>query len=189
MSDPKITYEEVEEALMDADAIAGPSEAHGTLCGMIAVAGKGAPDNWLPHVLGEYDPQDLLIKDTVNVLLDLHDQVLRDLTEQNYALDILIHEDNYPLDTRVEDLSNWCQGFLYGLSASGLKDIKQLPVDASEILQDMLDISKAGYNPDDGEEENEAAFAEIIEYIRIGAYVIYTTFNTAETSSASPTVH
>lgn len=189
MSNTNMSYEVVEHALIDADAMTEPAEAHGTLCGMIAISGKGAPDNWLSHVLGEYDPQDLNIKSSINTLMDLHDHALRDLTESDYELELLLHDDDTPLDIRIDDLSHWCQGFLYGLSMTGLTDITSLPDDASEILQDMMDISKAGFNPEDDDEENEQAFAEIVEYVRIGAYVVFNTFNTEDTSAESATIH
>ncbi len=187
MSNAKLSYELVENALMDADAITDPSEAHGTLCGMICVSGKITPENWLSHILGDYDAQDLNIKSAISLLADVHNEALKDLTEQNYELDILIHDDDTPLDIRIDDLGHWCQGFLYGLSLSGLKDIKKLPQDASEVLQDMIDISKAGYNSEDDENENEEAFAEIFEYIRIGAYVVYNTLN-VDTPSTTSTI-
>lgn len=189
MSDTKISYELIEDALMDANAITEPAEAHGTLCGMICISGKGAPNDWIAHILGEHDSNDLSVKTAINILNDLHDQTLRELTEQNYELSLLLHDDEVVLDTRVDDLCHWCQGFLYGLSMSGLKDINNLPTDTSEILQDMMDISKAGYSPEDDDEENEEAFAEIVEYIRIGAYVVYSTFNTNGMSAASTSIH
>ena len=189
MSNTSIPFEVVEHALNNADAMTDPSEAHGTLCGIIAISGKGAPNNWLSYVLGEYDETNLNIKEAINTLLDLHDVALKEITEQEYDLELLIHDDDTPLDIRVDDLSQWCQGFLYGLSLSGLKDLTSLPEEASEILQDMMDISKAGFNANDDAEENEQAFAEIVEYVRIGAYVIYNTFNSDEMINNSATIH
>jgi len=189
MSSTNISYEVIENALFKADAMTEPAEAHGTLCGMIAISGKGAPYDWLTHIFGEHDPQDLNIKEATNTLLDLHDNTLREIIDQDYELELVMHDDDTPLDIRVDDLAHWCQGFLFGLSMSGLKDIKSLPEDAAEVLQDMMDISKAGFSADDDDEENEQAFAEISEYIRIGAYVIYNTFNSEEMNNNSATIH
>ena len=189
MSSNLISYEAVENALMNADAITEPSEAHGTLCGLICISGKGAPENWLGHIIGDYEAGDLNIEEATNTLMELHNQALQEIIDENYELTLLLHDDDTPLDIRIDDLAHWCQGFLYGLSLSGLKDINSLPQDASEVLQDMMDISKAGYNPEEDEEENEAAFAEIVEYIRIGAYVIYNTFNGDGLTANSTAIH
>jgi len=189
MSDNNISFDDLNEALLKFDAMTEASEAHGTLCGMICISGQADVSSWLALVFENQDPNNLALQESKRVLIDLHAATLEKLTSNNYDLDILIHNDDEPLDIRIEDLSYWCQGFLYGLSLAGLTDISKLPLDANEILQDMTDISKAGYSPEDDEEENEIAFAEIIEYIRVGVYVIYNTFNTEDSMINTTTVH
>lgn len=189
MSEQTISYEAIDDALLKLDAINEASEAHGTLCGMTCISGKGDINNWLTHILGKVDANDVELDSNQNVLQTLHDKTVAELTEQNYELELLLHSEDDSLDVRIDDLCNWCQGFLYGLSAAGLTDIKKLPTDASEILQDMMDISKAGYDSEDDEEENEAAFAEIVEYLRIGVYLIYNTFNGNGLTSDTTVLH
>ena len=76
-------YETIDEALMDADAITGAAEAHGTLCGMVCISGKGDIDNWLTHTLGEFDPQDLgnpfFDSNGFQILLDLPEKRVKAL--------------------------------------------------------------------------------------------------------------
>ena len=188
LSDFSITYDLIDDALIKANAIADASEAQGTLCGMICVSGAGSLNNWLSHIFGEEkDSKNLYVPESDTILSALHDATVDAILEGDYDLALLLHDDNSPLDIRIDDLTNWCQGFLYGLSAAGLKDIKKLPEEASEVLQDMLDISKAGFDPEADEEENEEAYAEIVEYLRIGVYVVYDTLNSTE--SASTTIH
>ena len=184
-----LSFQEINDALVKVDATTEAAEAHGILCGMICISGKGDVKNWLEHVLGEQDVNNPYLQETKNILMDLHDATLTEIIEGNYDLDLLLPGDDDPLDIRVDDLSNWCQGFLFGLSMSGLTDINNLPQEASEILQDMMDISKAGFNPDEDDDENETAFAEIVEYLKIGAYVIYNTFNNSGHTTNSLTVH
>ena len=184
LTDNQLTYDMVDDALIKADAITEAAEAQGTLCGMVCVTGRGDLNKWLSHVFGEEkDSSNLYVPESHDVLTQLFESTVKALVEETYDLTLLIHDDDTPLDVRIEDISNWCQGFLYGLSASGLNDVKSLPEEASEILQDMLDISKAGYDPEADDDENEQAFMEIVEYLRIGAYVIYNTFNSMENTS------
>lgn len=188
LTDFSLTYDLIDDALIKANAIADASEAQGTLCGMICVSGTGGLNDWLSHILGEEkDSKNLYIPESDKILSALHDATVKELLDGDYDLEMLLHDDDTPLDIRIEDLTNWCQGFLYGLSAAGLKDIKKLPEEASEVLQDMLDISKAGYDAEADEEENEEAYAEIVEYIRIGVYVVFDTLNSTENTSA--TIH
>ena len=189
MSEHNISYEAIDDALLKLDAINEASEAHGALCGMTCISGTGDINNWLTHILGKVDANNIELGDSESILQTLHDKTVAVLTQQNYELELLIHSDDDPLDVRIDDLCNWCQGFLYGLSVAGLTDISKLPSEASEILQDMMDISKAGYDSEDDEEENEAAFSEIVEYLRIGVYLIYSTFNGNGLTSDAPVLH
>lgn len=184
LSEISLTYDLIDDALIKANAIADAAEAQGTLCGMICASGAGGLNNWLSHIFGEEkDSKNLYIPESDKILSALHDTTLQQLTEGDYDLTMMLHDDKEPLDFRIDDLANWCQGFLYGLSAGGLKDIKKLPEEAGEVLQDMLDISKAGFEPESDEEENEEAYAEIVEYVRIGVYVVFDTLNSTETST------
>lgn len=188
LTEISLTYDLIDDALIKANAIADASEAQGTLCGMVCVSGSGGINNWLSHIFGEEkDSKNLYVPESDTILTALHDATVDQLLQGDYDLQLMLHDDKESLDIRIDDLTNWCQGFLYGLSAAGLKDIKKLPEEASEVLQDMLDISKAGYDPEADDEENEEAYAEIVEYIRIGVYVVFDTLNSAE--NASTTIH
>ena len=188
MQHDNVSFDDVNIALLNINAMTETAEAHGTLCGMACISGTTCIDSWLTIVLEGQDSNNLQLHETRQILTNLYNNTYEKLTSSNYSLEVFVHNDDTALDIRVEDLSLWCQGFLYGLSAAGLSDINKLPVDASEILQDMSDISKAGYEQED-DEESEAAFAEILEYIRIGAYVIFNTFNNDDTLPNKNTVH
>ena len=183
------SFDDLNETLLKFDSMTEAPEAHGTLCGMICISAQADINNWLSLLFENQDENNISLQEAKTELLSLHAETLERLSSSSYDLELFVHDDNQPLDLRIEDLSYWCQGFLYGLSLAGLTDIKKLPTDASEILQDMSDISKAGYNTDDNEEENEIAFAEIIEYVRVGVYVIFNTFNTDDSIVNTSTVH
>ena len=73
-------------------------------------------------------------------------------------------------------LAHWCEGFLHGLVSSqheqALKD--KLAADPlSDIIRDMLQITRADIGEESDNETNEAAYAEIIEYIRVAAQLAY----------------
>jgi len=189
MAHTDLSFDDISNALLNVDSMSETAEAHGTLCGLACISGEASLNTWLTLVFEGLDTNNLLLQESQNILKKLHNQTLEKLASPSYDLNILIHNDDEPLDVRIDDLSLWCQGFLYGLSMAGLSDIKSLPVDASEILQDMSDISKVGYNQDEDEDSNEAAFAEILEYVRIGVYVVYNTFNSDDAAPDSITVH
>jgi len=189
MSNTNLSFEIVNDALQKIDSLSEVSEAHGSLCGLICISGKSDIKPWLNLLFEDQESRNLNVGASEEILSDLYNDTFEKLSNGQYNLEILIHSDDDPLEIRVDDLCLWCQGFLYGLSLAGLTDISKLPEETSEFLQDMTDISKAGYAPEDNDEENEAAFAEILEYIRAGTYVVYNTFNMDAHENNSKTLH
>lgn len=185
----EIEYSEMERALITAKADVDPSEAHGLLCGMLCVADHIDVELWLNHVLGDYDRNDLLVMEVREVLMSVYANTLAQLVDGNFELDIVLPSDDSELEDRVEELSRWCQGFLYGMSAAGVSDVETLPGDVGEVVHDFLDISKAGYDSEQDDEQNEKAFAEVVEYLRVGAMLVFNEFNQADESDVPPTLH
>ena len=45
--------------------------------------------------------------------------------------------------------------------------------DAAEVLRDMTEITHVDVDPDDAVESNEAAYAELVEFVRVGVQLLY----------------
>ena len=71
--------------------------------------------------------------------------------------ELLLPEDEAPIEERTRALSLWCNGFLYGLGTTGAADPAGLSTDAGEVVRDLTEITRAGVDVADGAEENEAA--------------------------------
>jgi uncharacterized protein YgfB (UPF0149 family) len=105
---------------------------------------------------------------------------------------LLLPDDDDSLPERVEAISAWCQGFIYGLAAGGIQQGSELPEDTEELLKDMVEISRAGHDVDDGgddaanEDEDEVALMEIEEYVRMGVLLIYEELQPLQTTQ---TIH
>ena len=87
--------------------------------------------------------------------------------------DLLIPEDDAPIEERTRALSLWCNGFLYGLGTTGAADPARLSPDAGEVVRDLTEITRAGVDAADGVEENEAALAELVEFVRVGVQLVF----------------
>ena len=185
----ELVFDEIDRCLEKVDADVEAAEAHGTLCGILCIHGQGDINLWLSQIVGDQDPRDLRVKEAQSVLMDLHDEAVEQLNDGNYELQLLLRADSAPLDDRIYDLTQWCQGFLFGLAAAGIKDLSSLPEDAEEIMNDIVEISKAGYDSTPGEEANEEAYSEVVEYIRLGVFIIYNQYNMALNEAARTTIH
>ena len=73
-------------------------------------------------------------------------------------------------------MGQWCEGFLHGLvSEKRSEDLKKrLSEDPlADIIRDMLHITRATAAEDEDAEEEEKAFAELVEYLRVAAQLTY----------------
>ena len=75
------------------------------------------------------------------------------------------------LDVRAEALGLWCQGFVSGLG-TGLGGQSGLSPEGEEFLRDLTEISRVGFDADSTDEADETAYAEIVEYVRVGVVLM-----------------
>ncbi|HEX5637076.1 MAG TPA: UPF0149 family protein, partial [Gammaproteobacteria bacterium] len=80
--------------------------------------------------------------------------------------------DEASLAERTEALAEWCQGFVFGLAAGGLKRETELPADTAELISDMVAISRAGLDQDEPDDTDEDAYMQLCEYVRMGVLLI-----------------
>ena len=170
---PPTPFNELEDSLTRAGSICGPSECHGTLCGALC-AGVGEDGAWLAHLLDEANGRDADITDSRRALLELRDATRALLQSGTLEFTPLLPDDETGLAERTAALGEWCQGFLYGLGLAGDRlQLDQLPDEASEVLRDMGQITQAGFEGDADDDADEAAYVEIVEYVRVGVQLVY----------------
>ena len=183
---------ELEELLYRIDASMGAAEAHGALCGMLCARGTVELSEWVDHVVGEQEQGSDLLHDVVHKLSELHQTTLEMINDSTGGFTLLLPDDDDSLPERVEAIAAWCQGFIYGLAAGGIQQGSALPEDTEELLKDMVEISRAGPDADDGgdgaanEDEDEVALMEIEEYVRMGVLLIYEELQPLQTTQ---TIH
>jgi hypothetical protein len=85
----------------------------------------------------------------------------------------MLPDDEQPIAERATALGQWCQGFLYGLGSSPIRDLEQLPGSIGEIVRDFTTLTQVGVNEADGLEDNESAYAELVEFVRVGAQLLF----------------
>jgi uncharacterized protein YgfB (UPF0149 family) len=93
--------------------------------------------------------------------------------EQGMEFEPLLPDDEQPLNGRANALALWCTGFLYGLGTGHISDLEALGGDVGEIVRDFTEISRASGDEADSDESNEQAYAELVEFIRVAAQVVF----------------
>ncbi len=168
-----MNYDALALAISKLGAQQEPAELHGTLTGLLCANGNAGAETWLKNLFPNAASGDLLGEEAFDELKALHETSRERLNATGCEFQLLLPDDDSDLDQRVHALGEWCQGFLVGLSLGGISDFKALPEDAREIAEDIVEIARADSSYSfDGSEEDEHAYAELVEYLRVGVLLI-----------------
>jgi yecA family protein len=144
------------------DATWDAAQAHGLLSSRLAVASAAAGPDWLQQVLEGTNESDALRTECAGLLNALYQGTHRQLSERLSEFAPLLPDDSDSAPSRAAALGHWCEGFLHGLvSIDHGEALKQrlAKEPLADIIRDMLQF--------------EAAYAEIVEYVRVAAQLTY----------------
>jgi yecA family protein len=172
----KVAFDELDAALRRCGSNWDAAQAHGLLTGRLAVGGASAAPGWLLQVLDGTDERNANRKDCEKTLDGLYQATFWDLSERLSEFTPLLPDDGASTEQRAAAMAHWCEGFLHGLvSAEHGKALKERLAGEplADIIRDMLQITRASVDEESDAETNEAAYAEIFEYIRVAAQLAY----------------
>ena len=112
--------------------------------------------------------------------------MVRTLVGSDADFEPLLPDDDAPLAERADALSQWCQGFLYGLGSGTTSDPANVSTEAGEIIRDLTEITHVGVDADEQKEENEVAFAEVVEFVRVGVQLLFVELAPARGEEPAP---
>jgi len=168
-----LTYDALEETLARAGAATDAAETHGMICGLLAATGRPDEALWLSHVYDEPpDPGNIAVQQANRAMLRLAEGTRDAFFSPDLDLRLLLPDDEQPLADRTEALSAWCDGFLSGLGLGGIREDTIRSAEVKEIVQDISEISRAVFDASEPVEEDEQAYVEIVEYLRMGVLLI-----------------
>ena len=163
------SYTEIQRVLADERSMTDAAEAHGTLAGALCTASTYRFEDWLQEILPEGKAHDI----SNGALRGLYFLTTETLAGTDMAFEPLLPEDAQPLDERARALSQWCVGFLYGLGSGAIQDLSRLPGEVGEVVKDFDEITRVGVDAGDSEEQNESAYAELVEFVRVGVQLVF----------------
>ena len=171
-----IDYDALDDALKRCGASWDAAQTHGLLTGRLAVAGVPAGPDWLLHVLEGTDQNNALTLECQKLLDTLYQSTYWQLSERLSEFVPLLPGDDSDAGTRTRAMAHWCEGFLHGLVSAKHGDavrdrLAKEPL--SDIIRDMLEITRAEVDAESDDETNEAAYAELVEYLRVAAQLAY----------------
>lgn len=191
---PNTSFAEINAELRSIEPQLDAAEAHGCLCGALCTVKNLSVIDWFDEIIDlqqEPEPDDGLEAFGAaspvpsSVLELLFAETLSTLNGDAMEFNLLLPDDDQPLVARVAAMTQWVAGFLYGFGTGAVR-MDTFPEAVHEALQDFTQISRA--NPDEvvESEEDEAAYAELVEYLRAAVQVIYDELAAARDALADP---
>jgi hypothetical protein len=174
--DQIITHDELEEALSRCHTDWSAAQVHGLICSRLAVCGGGSEPDWLAEVLAGSETGSAATRECASMLETLYRETYCRLAERQSELMPLLPDDTSPPAQRADALADWCNGFLHGLVSGPYPDRVKAQLAGepiSDIIKDMLQITRAAVDEDADDESTEEAYAELVEYIRVAAQLTY----------------
>jgi yecA family protein len=166
----ELSYDDLQEVVSNHPGTGSAAEAHGLLSGMLCMDEGIDCEVWLANLFG---PEENATDSYDRSILDrLFETTRRQLQDFDFSFELLLPDDDAPLEDRAQALGEWCQGFLGGLGygAQG----SDWPGECTELLEDFVQISRL--DPEASGETDENAYAELSEYVRVGVQVIRSEF-------------
>ncbi len=182
------SYDAIDQALRRAEAASDAAEAHGSLCGLVCALGDSGLSIWLAETLAETgaetgadipadSPANAVVAGQTRAILGTLAASTRAALEgAEMSFQPLLLADEEPLAERVDGLAQWCQGFNHGLFVAARISSAEAEVDSgntAEVVHDFGELAQVSVGDDEPDADGEAAYAELVEYVRVGVQLVY----------------
>jgi len=146
------------------------AEAHGQLAGLLTMLPAGDPKRIARTAREMADATGIPAGTVFEQCLDA---IRRSLEGAEFEFEPVLPGDAAGLGERTECLGVWCGAFVGGIGASGAP----LPEtgEAAEAIRDLTRIARAGLDEETDAEEEEGAYAQVLEYVRVAVMLIHDT--------------
>lgn len=162
-------HDELERLLAPTVLSCSAAEAHGIYCGLVATGTDAPRERWLAELLpSDGDADAAARQDALDRLAAATDAALLDAEQ---AFHPLLPAEDRPLRERATAVHGWARGLLYGIGIADL-DPAGLASETHEVLDDLLEVTRMDLDAIDEGADNEAALAEVLEFLRVAALLI-----------------
>lgn len=168
-------YDRIQKSLSKLESTTDCAEAHGVLCGLLM--DSRSVEEWLSNTLNKTPASnDILATEHIQELTDLYHASRQQLNNEELSFVLFLPTDDVSLSIRLSALSEWCQGFLYGLGSIAKIDEKNMAADVKEFMTDLLGITQIETD-ETSNNESEKDFVELVEYVRMGVLYLNEVLN------------
>lgn len=162
-------FNELADQLLEQGLELSPAQLHGALCGLLAAGASTEAEAGLAAVAQALDVE--LYGELAAQVMAMYRVSAAALEDEEFDFYPLLPADEVEIKERTEALGGWCRGFLAGFAQASTGPAG---TQSGEILSDMASIAEAEVDPEADEEESEASYAELVEYLRFAALNVAT---------------
>lgn len=174
--DENIDHDTLEGSLRRCGASWDAAQTHGLLTGRLSVSGAAGGPEWFAQIMEGTEEDNAARPECQKFLDTLYQSTFLQLSERLSDFVPLLPGDDCDIVVRTAAMAHWCEGFLHGLvSAKHGNELRdRLAAEPlADIIRDMLQITRADFDDTVDDETNEAAYAELVEYMRVAAQLAY----------------
>lgn len=171
-------FETLANLMANEGILNSPSEIHGLITGFIVTGSQVDEGHILHLVLSYLDLQSDASSDLKSLILEVFSDIRQQLSSEDLSFNLLLpDEDVVELYSRLQSLSLWSQGFLvgFGSGSKGLNE-NEFSDEIQEALRDIVNVANVDPEVNEEEEEDETAFFEVCEYLRVASMLIFAEF-------------
>lgn len=183
LTDGNLNYNEIVDVLRRMQSSISVAELHGVICGFVCAGAKMDGRSWLEPVLGLLEPVGEYLAESRKLLLHLYYIAAEQLKDDAFHFCMLLPTGDVTLKQRAEAIGEWCIGVTTGLGMAGIQVDDDMVGDVAEAMNHLSEIARIDYENLEYNEEDERAYIEVVEHIRIVMMMLYTELVMGETLS------
>lgn len=169
----RMNHRELADTLTRLQLGVSASDLHGSLTGYLCAGGQAGAADWLDALALDADLADGQDDPSLGLL---YRYCREQLDDTDLGFEPMLPGDEVAIELRAEALVEWCRGFLGGVGLAGATAVKgKVSAEASEIMQDLGTIAASNFDYA-GDEEDETALAEVLEFVRVGVLLLQSEF-------------
>ncbi|MDR3491044.1 MAG: UPF0149 family protein [Gammaproteobacteria bacterium] len=161
-------YDELAETLSSVESPFQPADVHGLMCGIICANPDDPNSRWEKIIFDSKKDFEIL-----EPFEHLYSASYELMNQFSFEFNLLLPSDDVDINVRAEALGLWCQGFLTGLQQAAISLKDHTNIELTDAIKDITEIAQISYGDIPSTDEDETAYFELVEYIRLIVLMIF----------------
>ncbi|MCJ8321847.1 MAG: UPF0149 family protein [Colwellia sp.] len=164
------------------------AELHGVLTGLICAGFSFESHDYITMITDLFNNGESLPVKVKSIVKLMFSDIWKNILDDSFSFQLMLPDDDDSITERGHAISVWVQGFNLGFGLHQ-KDTAIVSEDVKEVLSDFAEIANLSDEMEE-DEDNEQAYFEISEYVRISALLCFTELGVPpETKPTQDTLH